>query len=241
MTSTKSQHQLSAFPTLLFAYLGHCATSPTAYISLALAPPYATMRPCAASCLVYRGIWSCPFNSGYYDLGIELSCGCNPQNFCYCDSKAAASASSYISSCVNAGCGAEFPGEVTSAMDLYNGYCATVNVAALVQTTAPSVTLSTSSKSTPAANSSNRIIDADANSNGPSSTSRTPVTAETSAPQTSSANSEKKGLQQSDVIALAVGLGVGFPSLLLALATFCLQRKRKERQNRVTTETHYVK
>ncbi|KAG4435951.1 hypothetical protein IFR05_008571 [Cadophora sp. M221] len=203
------------------------------------------MRPCAASCLVYQGIWSCPYNSGYYDLGLELSCGCSPQNFCYCDSKpsAAASASSYISSCVSNGCGADFPDEVTSAMDLYNGYCSTANVAAAVQTSGPSVTPSSSAaKSTPVANSPNTNLGANANdSSSPSSTSDL-ITGQTSSPETSSSTtSEKKGLAQSDVIALAVGLGVGLPSLLLALATFCLQRKRKERQNRVTTEIHYVK
>ncbi|PVH81672.1 hypothetical protein DL98DRAFT_165185 [Cadophora sp. DSE1049] len=229
------------FLALFLAYLGSCATSasgPTAYVSLAASPPYATMRPCAATCLVYQGVWSCPWNSGYYDLGIELSCGCDPQNFCYCDPKFAASASSYISSCVNAGCGADFSGEVTSAMDLYNGYCATANVAAAVQTTVPSVTASNSAKSTPVANSPNTNLDANANE---SSTTSTPDTTETPEPGTSSVTSEKKGLAQSDIIALAVGLGVGLPSLLLALATFCVTKRRKEKQNRVTTEIHYVK
>lgn len=246
MFSTNSQFQLSPFIAILFAYLGRSATSasgPTAYISLAASPAYATMHPCAATYLVYQGIWSCPFNSGYYDLGLELSCGCSPQNFCYCDSKpsAAASASSYISSCASNGCGADFPDEVTSAIDLYNGYCSTANVAAAVQTSAPSVTPHTSTaKSTPVANSPNTNLDANANDSS-SSTSGL-ITGQTSLPETSSATtSEKKGLAQSDVIALAVGLGVGLPNLLLALATFCLQRKRKEKQNRVTTEIHYVK
>ena len=123
-------------------------------------------------------------------------------------------------------------------MDLYNGYCATANVAAAVQTSAPRVTTSNSAKSTPVVQSPN--TDPDANGNE-SSTTSVPPTTETSESGTSSATSEKKGLAQSDIIALAVGLGVGLPSLLLALATFCVTKKRKERQNRVTTGIHYIK
>ncbi|KAH7321790.1 hypothetical protein BKA65DRAFT_89146 [Rhexocercosporidium sp. MPI-PUGE-AT-0058] len=242
MFSRKPHYQMSPFIMLFFAYLGNCATSaagPTAYISLASSPPFATMRSCARVCLVYEGVWSCS-NKGYYDLGIELSCGCSPQNSCYCDSKAAASASAYISSCVNSGCGAEFPGEVTSAVDLYNGYCATANVAATFPTSAPGVTPSTTAtKSTLVANSPNTNLDANANDS--SSTTTNLIIGQTSPPATSTTTSEKKGLAQSDVIALAVGLGVGLPSLLLALATFCLQRKRRDKANRVTTEIHYVK
>ncbi|KAK0099776.1 hypothetical protein ONS95_013333 [Cadophora gregata] len=196
------------------------------------------MRPCAATCLVYQGVWSCPWNSGYYDLGIKLSCGCDPQNFCYCDTKAAASASSYISSCVSSGCGADFSGEVTSAMDLYNAYCATANVAAAVQTSAPSIAASNSAKVTSTAILPKTHLDANANN---SSSASSPITTEDTKSGTSSANTGNKGLAQSDIIALAVGLGVGVPSLLLALATFCVTKRRRERQSTVTTEIRYVK
>ncbi|KAH7393456.1 hypothetical protein BKA64DRAFT_88684 [Cadophora sp. MPI-SDFR-AT-0126] len=122
-------------------------------------------------------------------------------------------------------------------MDLYNGYCATANVAAAVQTTAPSVTASNSATSTPVANSPNTSLEAHANE---SSTTSTPSTTGIPEPGSLSDTSEKKGLAQSDIIALAVGLDVGVPSLLLALATFCVTKRRKERQNRVTTEILYV-
>ncbi|KAL2068089.1 hypothetical protein VTL71DRAFT_16187 [Oculimacula yallundae] len=240
MSPKSVQRRLSLFLTLILISLSSCATTasgPTAYISIAAAAPYATMRPCAASCLVNQGSLTC-LNKGFYDLSVELACGCNPMNSCYCDANFAAKASSYISSCVNKGCGADFPGEVTGAMNLYNGYCSTANVAAAVQTSAPGVTTSTSAKTTPAANAPNPNLDA--NIKGSSSTTGTTATLGTTAPAASSATGEKKGLTQSDVIALAVGLGVGLPSLLLALATFCLQRKKRERQHRTSPEVHYI-
>ncbi len=238
----RSLYQIHLFVLLIIclAQLSHCASTaagPTAYVSIASAEPFTTMRPCAAGCLVFSGVWVCGVNSGYHDLGIELSCGCSPQNFCYCDPKAAASASSYISSCVNAGCGTEFPGEVSSAIDLYDGYCTTANLA--VQTTASEVSPVTSSKNTQLAQSTSKTISSSAN--GAQATVSGEETTETSIPETPSTASKKKGLSQSDVIALAVGLGVGLPSLLLALATFCLQRKKKEKEHRITTEVHYVK
>ncbi|CZT46351.1 uncharacterized protein RSE6_06764 [Rhynchosporium secalis] len=228
---------------LFFAYPGHCATTasgPTAAISIKSAPPFATLRPCAATCLVYQGSFACGVNNGYYDLAIELSCGCNPQNFCFCDSKAGTSASSFISSCVSKGCGADFPGEVANAMDIYNGYCATANVAAAVQTSTSGVTASASATSTPKIPISNPNATTEPRSKDSVPTTGARTTVETSVPGGATAASEKKGLAQSDVIALAVGLGVGVPSLLLAVATFCMQRKKRERQHRASPEVHYV-
>lgn len=205
---------------------------PTAVISIASQEPFGIMKPCASSCLVYSGVWACGVNSGYYDLGIELSCGCSPQNFCYCDVDSASRASSYISSCVVEGCGTAFPSEVTSAIDLYNGYCSTANVAASTTSSSSTSTptlLSSSTKSISATSkttsTSNQVVETLSNSSASETNSADVVT-------TPTASDEKKkgGLTSSDVIALGVGLGVGVPSLLLGIATFCLQRRNRGRK-----------
>lgn len=202
---------------------------PTAVISIDSERPFATMKPCASSCLVYSGVWACGVNSGYYDLGIELSCGCSPKNFCYCDVDSASRASSYISSCVNDGCGTEFPSEVTSALDLYNGYCSTANVDVAASTTSASSTgtptlLSIGSKSTTGTSKATSTNSIAAETLSSSSSSRTNSVNEATA-ITAPAEKKNSGLTSSDVIALGGGLGVGVPSLLLGIVTFCLQRR----------------
>jgi hypothetical protein len=197
--------------------IGATPSGPTAVISIRSASAFATMKPCARKCLSYEGVYYCGL-AGYSDLGTNLGCGCSPQNFCYCDVKAAASASSYISSCVNGGCGTDFPAEVTSAISLYDGYCATANVAAqtTVQDTSKSSITSisvTSLKTSPA----NTVVGEQAQ-----------TTSVTTTQDSGTASSEKKGLSQSDVIAIGVGLGVGVPSLVLGIATFCLARRKKD-------------
>jgi hypothetical protein len=211
-------------------------SGPTATISIKSSEPFQTMKPCARKCLVYEGIYDfCGFDAPYYDLGIAISCGCYPQNFCYCDKNAAASATSYISACVGGGCGTDLPGEVTSVLSLYNAYCSTANVKVEAATTPENT--SPTSNPTAIAGPTNSVtttgsVLAAEKSESVSNTSNT-----VKKTQAADTTAEKKGLSSSDVIALGVGLGVGVPSLLLGLATFCMARRNK-RQRSAAVQVH---
>ena len=239
---------------LFLAFAAETSNGPTAYVSIYDNPQYVTARPCAAECLWYQGVWTCGLNSGYYDLAQELQCGCDALNNCYCGKDNAASASSYISSCVSAGC-SKFPEEQKSAIALYNSYCATANVAQASSSTAAAASFTErTTTSTKAASTKPRdhVVQTDSSSapvsdSGNVAAGATPViTAFTMSLKTSSttpgatssgeAAAEKKGLSSSDLIALGVGLGVGIPSLCVALATFCLMRRKANRANRQPTQ-----
>jgi hypothetical protein len=185
---------------------------PLAPASLGYETAYSTARACARKCLVYEGPFQCGVNRGYNDLGVAI-CGCGPLNGCYCNTASAASASSYISSCVNAGCG-NLGEEVTSMLNLYNGYCATANAA--VETT-PAGAVPTGT--TPGAG---RTSQAPATNTGATPAETAP------SGSTEAAQPSKGGLSQSDIVALAASLGVGIPSIVIAAATLWVtMRKRK--------------
>ncbi|EPE30447.1 hypothetical protein GLAREA_03414 [Glarea lozoyensis ATCC 20868] len=216
---------------------------PQGSVSIWAAPAYSTIRPCAAGCLWYNGgLWTCGLNSGYYDLAQELQCSCSAKNLCYCGKDNAAPASSYISSCVSSKC-SNFPSEVTGALALYDGYCATANVevASAVATSKATTTGGASVVSVPTTS-----PDALPSTNNPPNTGSGGAVVQATPTSTPSPNSspatteEKKGLSQSDIIALAVGLGVGVPSLLLALATFLGMRKKKENRRVAAQEALFV-
>jgi hypothetical protein len=203
-------------------------SGPTASVSIASEPAYVTARPCAATCLWYNGIFVCGVHSGYSDLATNLECSCDATNSCYCGKDNAAFASSYISSCVSAGC-SSFPTEIANMITLYDSYCATAQVVATTTSATLRATSTTAASlgSTPA---ESGRAETTTSGNVAQATGGSVIPTQT----TSSDESGKKGLTQSDVIALGVGLGVGVPSLLLALATFCLQRKKKEKERRVS-------
>ena len=221
-------------------------SGPTAYVSISDSPAYATARPCAAGCLWDNtDIYVCSVNAGWYDVAMELQCGCDSLNACYCGQDNAASASSYISSCVSSAC-SNFPQETNSAINLYNNYCATANVAVSTTsdtslpsrtaspvaasvaspTTSPHRTTQTSSSGEEAADSTNAAA--------------TAVKSEAAAaPNDSDVADEKDGLSRSDLIAIGVGLGVGIPSLIIAIATFCLMRKKGNRRSAPLLQNSY--
>lgn len=201
----------------------------TIYDSLA----YKTARACAANCLVYNGPFACGVNRGYYDLGVFLACPCGPSNACYCSKPLGSSATSYIQSCVSAGCGksvADWPAEVSNMLNLYDGYCATANVLAVevpATTTPPAVTTTaTTAPGTTPTSTGNGRTSPGAVSNGGTSTQASVLPGSTS---TQSTEVGKGGLSQSDIVALAASLGVGIPSLLVAGATLCVMLRKRKR------------
>ncbi|KAM7208331.1 hypothetical protein V8F20_001309 [Naviculisporaceae sp. PSN 640] len=198
---------------------------PEAYISIDQQKPWSSARSCAAGCLRYNGVFGCN-NKGYWDLGRELGCGCSPSNNCYCSSKFASSATSYVSACVSTWCDGiqDWADEVTSMLQIYGDYCATANVAVSTpgfswgSTATPT---EDAASSTPTETNPTRATKT--GSPGAASTSKTTAT-------TNSDGEKKEGLSQSDIVALAASLGVGIPSLLVAIITLVVQmRKRKRR------------
>ncbi|KAF2633884.1 hypothetical protein BU25DRAFT_465098 [Macroventuria anomochaeta] len=196
---------------------------PLAPISIHKLPAYSTARPCAAGCLVFNGIWACGVNAGYHDLGTDLGCGCGPNNACFCSAGLAKSASSYISSCVSAKCTSfgDVGGDLTSMLGLYDGYCQTANVE--IASSVPATTTIDGAEASKgvAASVSTR------------STETVPARASASATAistqglTEADKKEDEGLSKSDVIALATGLGVGIPSLLVGAWALYLQLLRR--------------
>ncbi|KAK3315773.1 hypothetical protein B0H66DRAFT_534043 [Apodospora peruviana] len=241
ISSSNMVRQLSPAPSAMFLLLFGLTTQavnaaettagPLAYVSLYSEIGYSTARPCAAGCLVYNGVFGCN-NAGYNDLGVHLGCGCGPQNFCYCSTKLAESATAYISSCVSERCAKSVDSweeEVGSMDALYDGYCATANVGPLTTSKKPTAT-PTPAKTTAAADATENTAPAAAvpesgsDSGAPTSTGGAPAST-TSAPA-----DEKKGLSQSDIVALAASLGVGIPSLLVAVITLLVQLRKKKRR-----------
>ncbi|KAK3372172.1 hypothetical protein B0H63DRAFT_483995 [Podospora didyma] len=206
---------------------------------------YITAAKCAAGCLVYNGIYSC-WNKGiFYDLGVALECGyCDQINGCYCDANRASSATSYITSCVKKACSgggmADWDKQVTSMLGLYDGYCATANVPQSSASFVLPTTGGTKAAPTAAA--------AAGGGGGNTGTNTTPgATPDPNAAKQTDASSsaatggaskeeDKKGLSQSDIVALAASLGVGIPSLIIAAITLCVQLKKRKRQ-RAADET----
>ncbi|RPA81509.1 hypothetical protein BJ508DRAFT_414745 [Ascobolus immersus RN42] len=205
---------------------------PLAAVSLHTLPSYLTGLPCAVGCLVYNGEWH-PTNAGFYDLGVEIACGRTGRtNGCFCASTMSTEVTAYLNSCVRKGCKVleeeKLAGEVTSVVEVYNGYCegvrteplmglTTAKVGSVGTRTTTGVPASVEAKETGAA-----VADGKRREDGED--------AERS--DGKSEMEEKKGLSQSDIIALGTGLGVGIPSLLVALVTCWMQLKK--RRNRMS-------
>lgn len=203
---------------------------PTAPVSISSERSYQLARTCAACCLWYIGVYP-PGFQGYYDLAIALSCGATARNGCYCKADYASSASAYISSCVSGECAAigDVTKDLKTMMDLYNGYCKTANVE--VSTTPVELAASTgAAPSTKGSATRTSVVPTGVQRKALSSSNSQPVATSNPAAGTTGTSTNSSALGKSDVIAIGVGLGIGVPSLLLGLATFCVQmRRRKQR------------
>ena len=208
---------------ILYTSTAIITSGPSASVSITDYPSYAAAPPCVTSC-----VWGALRPGLIYSSDLAAAIGCGTQwayNGCFCREDLASAADSFLGSCVPSKCASVtvLPGgaaaQVSSALGFYEGYCTKVRLEGAVATTASVV-----------------------NSNGLSSSSRTSAsTAQTtgattpgggSAPEAtsigdSSANGNK--ISKSDSIALGVGLGVGIPSLLIALVGLCINMKRRKR------------
>ena len=192
---------------------------PQAGVSLRSEMAWSTARACAAGCLAYNGDFPCQVR-GFHDLGVELGCGgCGQINGCYCKAELGSSATSYISACVKYKCPAVANWDVDAAamVDLYNAYCTTANVAPAT---------------TPLAQPTGAGNNPTNTGTSPGQTANAGAASQTAPPgstPTGAAATEKSGLSQSDIVALAASLGVGIPSIAIAGTTLWLQLRRKKR------------
>ncbi|KAK4214134.1 hypothetical protein QBC37DRAFT_342713 [Rhypophila decipiens] len=200
---------------------------PEAAISIDYQPPWSSARACAAGCLKYNGVFGCN-NAGFYDLGVALGCGCRPSNNCFCSAKFASSVTSYVVECASTNCDGiqDWADEATSMLGIYGDYCATANVA--VSTEGFSFASTTSTATTPTetgkGGSGNPTRATQTGSPGGAASTST----ETGTPAGSGEGEKKDGLSQSDIVALAASLGVGIPSLLVAIITLVVQMRRRK-------------
>ena len=239
MIVSLQHHLLDLTVLLLLSYLTVAATTlgPLAPLTIHSLPTFSFARPCAAACLVYRGRYLCEYNPSHHDLGVDLGCGCYPNNACYCSDGYQSSATSNISSCVSAKCSTlgNVESDVTSMLELYGGYCATANVETgnapkstyAVTTTAGETLIETGTRLREEISGTPAETDV-------SSTKTTEVGGEAN---------ENEGLSKSDIIALATGLGVGIPSLVVGVLAlwFQLRKKREKQQSDImigTTPSH---
>ncbi|KAG7129823.1 hypothetical protein HYQ45_011192 [Verticillium longisporum] len=190
---------------------------PLAPVSLGSYTELATARGCAAACLVYNGIWVCGVNAGYDDLGVALECGCTSINGCYF--------------------GENWTQEVAGMLGIYEGYCATALEAGEGTAVATTTTTSRARTTTGGA-----TVAADATRSAPTSGGAEETSAAENDTTENGGASEGEtdgGLSKSDIVALAASLGVGIPSLIVALVTLCIQMKKRKRNAGVTaTEQH---
>ncbi|KAK3364219.1 hypothetical protein B0T25DRAFT_60162 [Lasiosphaeria hispida] len=166
---------------------------PLSKVSITVVPEYVTQIACVQNCLWHKNY--------YDDLIVTLGCPSDWLNGCYCRPGAAASASSFLDTCISQNCThvSTPTAEYTVAVSVYEKYCAG-------EATAPLITSSSSSATGTGLASTREPHNPGAT---PSSTP-SPTTPPT--PVTSTA--PKEGLSTSDTIALAVGIPTGVLSLL---------------------------
>ncbi|KAJ9644138.1 hypothetical protein H2199_004006 [Coniosporium tulheliwenetii] len=93
---------------------------------------YVDLRSCAKGCFYWSGI-------NHDKVGDELSCGKPALNSCYCRSDLQSVASAFLSKCVSSACSGN-RNDMTSAVDLYGGYCTNAGFLAGVPAATPAQT-----------------------------------------------------------------------------------------------------
>lgn len=168
---------------------------------------------------------------GFDDLGKGLKCGCSPLNYCLCDTKEAAAATSYINSCVNTKCA--LPNEVTAVLDLYNGYCLTANIAPATTSSIPYSFTGSLTKTTNAAGSEvtgQSVAKETGGAAAAAATSKSAVADTSSANANESSTPKSGGLSLGAIIGIAVG-GIVLVAALLCAGCCMLWRRHKNKKN----------
>jgi len=217
---------------------------PRASVTIDQLPDYSYQRLCGRGCV-----------QNNYGIGedIENVLGCT-WNECYCASTA--EATSIIASCWSAYCGGTVSRnspDVSTAISLYNAYCAVTSVETVVSSitqaspaaTETSVTITISGSPSRlttvfiTSTNSGKGNTPSVLASGPSSLSlvlgpvigysptslysSSPSSTSTGAGPDTTASTAKKGYSTADKIALGVGLGVGIPTLIATIWTCCIQ------------------
>ncbi|KAK6519791.1 hypothetical protein TWF506_000085 [Arthrobotrys conoides] len=186
------------------------AQAPTAVVNVVFDQDYRDGSQCVQSALWYNG----GFGRGgddpeFKDLGVELGCGRYAKNGCYCEPKASATATNFLSSFVKS-CQTTSAADLSSAISIYQRYCVQVNAIRAQQTTMATLS-SRGNESSPGQTSQDM--------------SHTTYTGTPDNAEPSSVYSDS-GLSQAAKIALGLGLGLGLTVLLfLAGIFFCLWRR----------------
>ncbi|EPE25571.1 hypothetical protein GLAREA_01483 [Glarea lozoyensis ATCC 20868] len=107
--------------------------------SIMSASGYKDMRPCAQQCFHSSGLCSDDLLGGA--LGCQAGCSAFALNSCYCRPDLQPLAAAYLPTCITSECtlGGDLNVEVTGALSVYGGYCASQGLTA-AQITNPSVT-----------------------------------------------------------------------------------------------------
>ncbi|KAK6358733.1 hypothetical protein TWF730_008056 [Orbilia blumenaviensis] len=186
------------------------AQAPTAVVNVVFDQAYRDSSQCVQSALWYNG----GFGRGgddpnFKDLGVELGCGRDAKNDCYCEPKSSASATKFISSFVK-NCQATATADVASALSIYQRYCVQVNAVRAEQTTSGTKLLSRNNGANPTA----------------PDMSHTTYTGKPAGSDPEDRIYSESGLSSAARIALGLGLGLGLTVLLfLAGIFFCLWRR----------------
>lgn len=224
---------LPLLQTFLLSLLFHQAyAQTTASVSVGSYAPWVSERSCGQLC-----VWidSGHIGAAHADIVMFLDCSFPYLNLCLCNSDYGTSITSFLSSCVSSRCSTasqNAPPEITTAVEVYNGYCAqAVGVTFPSVASTLAVTTGVGSFSSSSRTSGTLPLQTGTSASGRSSTSETTSTQTStdngvSTPSSSSTSSGR--LSESDKIALGVGLGMGLPSITIAVATFWSMRRRRQ-------------
>jgi len=191
------------------------AQVPTAVVSLVFDDGWNSASPCVQTCLWYNGGFAQADAQGIEDVGRVIGCGRYAKNGCFCAQTLQASATSYISSFINANCKPTQAAALSEAFSIYGRYCSTANVLA-VQDSPTSLANSQAPGS---------------GTNGPAQTAPPSVLypGATDVPVNDGQPAfSESGLSGASKVALGVGLGLGLAVLLFLLSIFfCLWKRGK--------------
>jgi hypothetical protein len=202
----------------------------TATVTIARDPAWIAEHECGQKC-----VW---INSGHIgaeahpDIVLFIDCSLPYLNACLCRSDLGVAVTSFLSSCVSSRCNAasipNTAAEITTAVSIYNQYCLTAAGVAFpsIASDLASNQVQTSSTRSSQISSGTLLSSGATITTPPTSNTAVTVVSGNSAAANTGSSPNSSGLAQSDKIALGVGLGMGLPSILLAVMTYVGFRRR---------------
>jgi hypothetical protein len=229
---------------LIFASITASQNTPYTIQSL---PAYSLQRACVQGCL-----------AGEYAVAYDLNC---PQlNACVCRTDLQSQVSTYLTSCVNAGCSTN-PPDLSSAVELYDSYCSMNGypiVGAVVTTTAstsfvtspatatviivPTATVTATETSSLTSVATISSVESQSSSTSTSSSTTTTSISSTTIPISTSAStpavSTKAGPGTGAIAGGVVG-GIAVIGIIVALIFFFLRRRPNQTPVPFQETVHY--